>query len=419
MIRQPQRGVALFDINPRMESLALMVIFLVAAISATPAQAQTFTILHNFTGGQDGESPGTGLSMDRAGNLYGTADGTADHDGLVFKMTNRGGNWLLTPLYNFSGEFDGVGPNTTPTIASNGILYGTTANGGSNDLGSVYRLRPPATPPRSVESPWTHTLLYSFGYERDGFGPTGELTLDQAGNIYGTTEFNGAGGNGMTYELTLSDGEWTENVLFSPTGYQGAGQIDGGVIFDNAGNLYGVMENGGQYSMGGVYELSPSSSGWSAQFIYSFADYGTGVAPVGGLIMDALGNIYGSTVTGGSGNGGIVFELSPSDGGWTFTLLANLTGPRGSGPTERLAMDAAGNVYGTTVKGGAHQFGSVFKLTPSGGGWTFTTLHDFTGTGFDGAFVYGGPLVDANNNVYGTASVAGENDKGIVWEITP
>jgi len=139
-----------------------------------------------------------------------------------------------------------------------------------------------------------------------------------------------------------------------------------------------------------------------------------------GLIFDQAGNLYGSASSGGSGNGGTVFELMPSNGNWNFNLLYSLSGSGGSrnGPLRSLTMDAAGNLYGTTYSDGAYGAGSVFKLKPSNGAWTYTDLYDFTG-GDDGANPYGGVTLDANGNLYGTTAFGGASDAGVVWEITP
>src|ERR1035437_1017268 len=204
-----------------------------------------------------------------------------------------------------------------------------------------------------------------------------------------------------------------------------------GVIFDSAGNLYGTTQGGGTGGCGTVYELSPSSSGWTEKVLYNFqcGFSSDGQYPIGGLIFDAAGNLYGTTNFAGANNGGTVFELSPLGGGnWTFHLLYSLS-YNGTfdfllyGPTGTLAMDSSGSLYGTTVMDGAFGGGSVFKLTPSHGGWTYTSLHDFGG-GSDGGNPFGNVVLDASGNVYGTAGVGGLSGCeglgcGVVWKITP
>jgi uncharacterized repeat protein (TIGR03803 family) len=152
--------------------------------------------------------------------------------------------------------------------------------------------------------------------------------------------------------------------------------------------------------------------------LYAFQGAGDGGTPFGGLVFDSTGNLYGATSTGGSGGGGTVYELASSGGGWSFGVIGSFAGSAYlPGPYDSLTMDAAGNLYGTTYKDGANGAGSVFKLTPSNGGWTLTDLYDFTG-GKDGGLPYGGVLVDGNGNLYGTASQGGANGYGVVWEIT-
>jgi uncharacterized repeat protein (TIGR03803 family) len=406
--------------------LDILVMSATIPTTALTTQAQTFTIIHNFTGQQDGGVPTTGLAIDAAGNLYGTTRQGGQTQGgncpgqgcgVAFKMTKRDGNWLLTPLCN--NCMTGSLPSSRPAIAPNGILYGTTLYGGIFDQGVLYQLQPPAQPPRSILSTWNYMKVFSFNRDGDGFNPQGDLIFDQSGNIYGTTEVGGNDFNGVVYELLRSGGGWTRSVLYAPSGDLGSQQMIGGVVFDRSGNLYGVENIGGNFGVGAVYELSPSGSGWTAQILYSFQGGADGANPGGGLLIDASGNLYGTTNTGGSGGGGTVFELTPSRSGWTFNLVYSLSGRSFSGPTDKLAIDSAANLYGVTYSGGAHQFGSVFKLTPSGGSWTYASLHDFTGSGFDGAFPMCGPTLDASGNVYGTTSRAGSSNEGIVWEITP
>ncbi len=158
-----------------------------------------------------------------------------------------------------------------------------------------------------------------------------------------------------------------------------------------------------------------SSSGWTGTDLHLFSGGSDGNTIYGGLVFDQAGNLYGDTFLGGEYNGGTVFELSPSNGGWSFNVIYNFTG---SGPWASLSIDAAGNLYGTTTGSGAYGYGNVFKLTPSDGGWTYTSLHDFTG-GSDGGFPVSVVSFDANGNLYGTAEVGGAYDNGVVWEITP
>ncbi len=415
---------------------ALAIIFLLAGVASQPAQAQTFHVLHTFNGGTDGEQPEAGLTMDRAGNLYGTAQlGGIAYDGngygTVFQLKHRGSGWIFAPLYSFTGGDDGIYPIARVILGPNGTLYGTTYEGGAGcspvDCGTVFNVRPRPTPCPSVLCPWTESVVYNFHNSPDGANPfSGDLIFDQAGNIYGTT-YGGGNQNGVVYELTPSGSGWTESILyaFSSSGDDGANPFSG-VIFDNAGNLYGTTFAGGSSGYGAVYQLVPSHGGWTENVLYSFQPGNDGSGPSAGLIFDASGNLYGATAIGGSGGGGTVFKLTPSGGSWTYSTLYNFAGTCCEcGPRATLVMDGAGNLYGTTACDGRFQFGSIFKLTPTPQPpWTYTSLHDFTDFE-DGANPTSNVLLDASGNLYGTASGGGDfncglgNGCGVVWEITP
>jgi uncharacterized repeat protein (TIGR03803 family) len=205
-------------------------------------------------------------------------------------------------------------------------------------------------------------------------------------------------------------------VVYSFAGGTDAVNPVAGVTVDAAGNLYGTTSFGGANGDGAVYKLSRSGSGWTESVIYSFQGANDGQAPVGGVILDQAGNLYGTTFLGGLNGGGTVYKLSPSGGGWTLTTLYSFSG--GGGPYNFLTFDSHGNLYGTTNRDGAFGDGSVFKLTPNGSGWTFADLYDFT-NGNDGGFPYGGVAVDANGDVFGTTSSGGSSNQGVVFEITP
>jgi uncharacterized repeat protein (TIGR03803 family) len=414
-----------------------MVILLTLPMVLTQsAQAQTFNVIHTFTGGNDGGSPTAGLTLAGAGNLYGSAqDGGEYNYGLVFRLTHKGSGWALTPLYSFQGGNDGATPEARVIIGPNGILYGTTTYGGSNyckseGCGTVFNLRPPVHALPNVSGGWMETVLYRFSGYSDGASPAGaDLAFDQAGDIYGTTQSGANGSNyGIVYELTPSYGNWTQSVLYAFMGGNDGSSPYSGVIFDNAGNLYGTTEGGGvngcaaMPGCGTVFQLVPSGSGWTENILYKFTGANDGGYPLAGLIFDQSGNLYGANSYGGAGGGGTVFELTPSGGRWTYKLLYSFTGGTRCGPWGTLVMDTSGNLYGTTYCDGANGAGSVFKLTPSGGTWTYTSLHDFT-YGSDGGFPISNVVFDANGNLYGTASGGGTGCNnfgcGVVWEITP
>lgn len=396
------------------------------------AHAQTFTVIHNFTGGE-GYAP-WGLTIDQAGNLYGaTVLGGTHNAGVVFRMTKRGSAWTLLPLYDFSqSDGDGASPWGV-VIGSNGRLYGTT-DGGGFGYGTVFSLSPPASTCPAVLCPWTETQLHLFTDESDdgAYPANADLVFDQQGNIYGTTAAGGSGsctnGCGTVYELSQHNGVWSLSVLYSFQGYNPSDFSPfGGVVFDQAGDLYGTAQ-GGPDNFGTVYELSPNNGSWAKSTIFFFDGGGngsSGAEPYASLLRDGSGNLYGTAAEQGPNWGGTVFELTPSNGGWNFNLLYGLSGGT-VGPQAPLTQDAAGNLYGTTYTEGAYGRGNVFKLTPANGSWTYTSLHDFDGS--DGWGPESRVVMDAEGNLYGTTVMGGPENPacggsgascGVVWEITP
>ncbi len=401
------------------------------------AQAQTFTVLHNFTGGQDGKTPNTGLTMDRAGNLYGTTSygGYQSNSdckdlggcGVVFKMARGGSGWIFTPLYLFQGVFnhgDGSIPYSPVIFGSNGAMYGTTTHGGLGDgcndgCGTVFKLTPPSNVCKGFLCYWNETQINLFN-NTDGAYPSGTLAFDSAGNLYGTTRGGGLDSYGTIYQLVAS-ADWKENALYSFTQNGTGGQYPGsGVTIDPAGNLYGTTFDGGSGSFGAVFQLAPTQSGWILNTVYSFSEFNLGFGNDSGVILDSAGNLYGATINGNPDGDAYVYELSPSGNSWNYTTLYIFPQSLGGGPAANLTMDAAGNLYGTTQGLGEtnNPWGNVFKLTPSQGRWIYTDLHDFTG-GNDGGYPHSSVLIDSSGNLYGTASGGGANNDGVVWEITP
>ena len=225
-------------------ALRLLALLAVLAFSTFNAGAQTFSVLHTFTGGGDGIEPSAGVTIDRGGNLYGTSNGGGG-DGVAYKLTNRSGNWILNPLLHFDG-LDGSFPDARPTIAADGTLYGTTMDGGSQSCeivgcGVVYHLTPPVSICSSVNCPWSVSLPWMFTFST-GQGDTpnyGDLLFDLAGNIYGVT-LNGTNSSGAVYKLTQSGGAWAYSPLhLFESGNDGIFP-ESGLIMDAVGNLYGT-----------------------------------------------------------------------------------------------------------------------------------------------------------------------------------
>jgi uncharacterized repeat protein (TIGR03803 family) len=401
-----------------------IVIALALTVALTPAaQAQTFQVIYNFTGGIGGVYPWASMTIDKAGNLYGTTElGGAGGFGMVFKLAPKNSGWIFNPLYSFQGGSDGKSPEAPLTIGPDGSLYGTTVFGGNDNCGIVFNLRPAPTRPASVLTPWRETVLHNLGQSNsDGCNPYAGVTLDQAGNVYGTTAYGGYAGNGIVFELTPAGDRWNESVLHTFAGPGDAAVPFSGLTMDSAGNLYGTTFLGGVKGGGSVYELTPSGSGWTEKVLYSFQYGMDGGDAYAGLILDQEGNLYGAAATAGAHNGGTVYQLMPSNGNWTFKTLYALSGIEG--PYSSLVMDAAGNLYGTNVFDGAYGYGSVFKLTPQYGGWTYTDLHDFP-AGTDGGYPYGGLVLDGQGNLYGVTPRGGNPNYcfdgcGVIFEVTP
>jgi len=273
-------------------------------------------------------------------------------------------------------------------------------------------------------------VLYSFaGGSDDGIYPADPLVFDAAGNLYGTTQqggitnyntpcfFNEQYSCGTAFKLAPSNGGWTESLIYKFMGENDGWHPVAGFSIDAAGNLYGTTYEGGAGSQGTVDELSPSNSGWTETTLYSFSMNGAaGYSGFNGVILDAVGNVYGATPYGGAGGGGTVYELMPTSGGWNLNVLYSILGQTDlSGPVGNLAMDSAGNLYGAAYSLGGD--GLIFKLTPNNGTYTYSVLHQFDGD--DGHGPQGPIAIDAQGNLYGTTFAGGTHDWGTVWEIAP
>jgi uncharacterized repeat protein (TIGR03803 family) len=392
-----------------------------AVILANVSSATTYKKLYNFTGGADGGDPATPLTFDSAGNAYGTTAAGGDFNfGTVFMLAPSG---QQTVLYSFSGGGDGLDPHGGVTLDSAGNLYGTTVAGGfggfcaGDGCGVVFELSPSG-------GGWTETTLYNFKGLNDGFGPGGGLVFDGAGNLYGTTPDGGAHSSGVVFELSPTAHGWQYKVIHQFTGGKdGAVGSLGLLLLDAAGNLYGVTELGGVNGTGAVYELSPTPRGrWKTTVLYDFKGTPDAANPYGGLIFDKFGDLYGTTYFGGASGMGAVFQLTPGPNGtWQENVLYSFQGGTdGSFPTTTLIFNAAGGLYGTTSTGGrpSCDCGTVFKLTLTGGSWTEKIVH-FFGKGRDGYSPNYGLTFDPAGNLYGTTPFGGSGGQGIVFQIAP
>ncbi|HEV3279301.1 MAG TPA: choice-of-anchor tandem repeat GloVer-containing protein [Terriglobia bacterium] len=389
------------------KGLAVAGVAVALAAGAWCATQDQETVLHTFTGVEGGssEDPNSGLTFNASGDLFGTTmtGGVGEFaDGTVFEMTPKGaGGFALKTIHQFSqATGDGSNPSSAVVFDAKGNLYGTTPNGG-NGCGIVYEL----SPPTATGEPWTETFLHNFDSNGDdGCNPSGRLIFDKAGDLFGVT-FNGGGGASGIFETMCSNG------------------------------------------CGTAYKLHKANGVWTQTILHHFTGEGNpdGVSPSGGVAFDKAGNLWGATAFGGAGDSstcgdpdgglglcGTVFELTPNANGtvWTeSTLYSFADASTGWNPFSGVILDQAGDLVGTTENGGSALQGTVFEVTPEGSGKvTESLIHQFDGEA-DGSFPQTGLTLGAAGSLYGvgfvgggTAFVCTENSDGgcgIVYKLTP
>ncbi len=392
----------------KMSAWLFTILIVVAAVSQ-PGFAQAYTTLYSFSG-PDGAVPYYGtLAIDANGNLYGTTYyGGAFNEGAVYEITPNGTEKLL---YSFAGSADGNTPMGGVFIA-NGALYGTTNAGGmisecgGAGCGTLFK----------ITGVGKKTVIHTFaGPNTDGAWPYNGLIRDSANNIYGTTTEGGSQNRGSLFVITALGNE----LVYS---FRHGAMPQGSLFRDTNGHIYGTTQLGGPnmcsgLSCGTVFEMSPSGESTIYAFGASSVD---GKSPLGGLISDVSGNLYGTTYSGGRYNFGTVFKLSKSTGTWIETILYDFSGRAdGAYPESGLLLDSSGNLYGTTWAGGSSGAGTVFSVSPGG---QETALYSFTG-GADGAHPLAGLVADKLGNLYGTTSGGGNpacaDGCGVVFKLTP
>jgi uncharacterized repeat protein (TIGR03803 family) len=384
-----------------------------ATLAAQSAEAQTYRVLYSFQSGSDGTEPWGGVIRNVNGALYGTTftGGSSDY-GTVFKLSNTGKE---TILHSFTGAPDGRGPYSGVVADANGNLYGTTFFGGKlscgrymEGCGTVFKL----------SKSGKETVLYTFTGGSDGANSSAGLIMDARGNLYGTTFYGGdlscgqnGQGCGTVFKLSRSG---KETVLHSFTGKDGANPY-AGLIMDAQGNLYGTTIFGDNLACGlglgcgGVFKLSKTGS---ETVLYSFTGHADGGVPYAGVIVDAKLNLYGTTTIGGASCCGTVFKLTPT--GKETVLYSFTGGSDGLAPYAGVIQDSRGNLYGTTYQGGSGGYGTVFKLSKTG---KETVLHAFSGA--DGADLYAGVIMDAKGDLYGSAILGGASNNGVAFKLRP
>ncbi|MFN7993558.1 MAG: choice-of-anchor tandem repeat GloVer-containing protein [Bryobacteraceae bacterium] len=395
-----------------------------AITGSVSSTAPQITTLLTFTGA-NGSSPYSGLVFDKYSALYGTTElGGTSNLGTVFRLSppsTTGGPWTQTVLYSFTGS-GGANPYGSLVLGSNGVLYGTAQAGGARNLGVVFQLTPPAV----SGSPWTETVLHSFAGGSDGAYPHASVALGKSGKLYGTTQAGGSPNLGVVFQLlppAVAGSPWTETIVHTFAGGSDGATPQASVVVDANGNLFGTTVNGGSSNLGTVFELTPPVVGggaWNEVMLHSFV--GTdGANPQAALIRDSGGVLYGTTYKGGLNNNGVVFQLVPpaSGGTWTETVLHTFVGGDGANPQAALAFDSSGALDGTTGKGGLSGNGTLFRLTPTSvpGGWIETVLHSFGGA--DGANPQGAVVLDSKGYIYSTTVHGGTAGTGTVFRSTP
>lgn len=385
----------------------------------------TEKVLYSFSDGVDGGGPNGDLVFDASGNAYGTTHFGGNDScggqvgggcGVVFELSPKeGGGWSETPLYAFQDSDDGGFPNAGVILDKSGDILGTGSTGGnftcSIGCGVVYEL--------SKSSGWTESVLHTFDGS-DGEFPNATLLPSANGTLYSTTWYGGSSGNGTVFSLAPAGGDgWKESVLYSFQGTTDGSAPAGGVVADRAGNLYGTTYKYDGDNDGVAFELHKHAA-WKDSVLYTFSGNGGGEDPYAGMIMPAKGKLYGTAIESGSNDGGVAFELVlGTKHQWTEKALHAFGAPGdGNAPYGGVIADKRGNLYGTTVFGGASNSGIVYELSPSKGGqWKEKILYSFTG-GSDGQYPSGSLTLDATGNLYGATSDGGQNGYGAVFEIT-
>lgn len=342
--------------------------------------------LHSFcaSGCRDGRSPSFPLIRDTAGNLYGTtASGGSAGGGVVFELLPGTPSWKLKVLHTF--------------CSPNG---GTCKEGASPSGGLTYE------------------------------GAAAGVTYDGQSPLFGTTAAGGALGGGTLFELAIQDGNWQAKPLHAfcpPPSCESGAAPGGGLVLDPAGNIFGVTALGGADDGGTAFELSPAGSKYDYTVIHDFCsqqDCVDGIQPIGGLALDASNNLYGTTHRDGNNDAGTLFELSPANGQFDFQILhqfCETTCPDGASPVAPLTIDAKGNIFGTTTQFGQLGYGTLFEMSPSQSGFTYTVLYDFCSetSCADGSVPESPLAVDQAGNLWGTTETGGSANLGVIFEFAP
>ncbi len=397
---------------------ASLLAFAVISFSTLASATANETVIYSFNCGPNNCGLDGPLARDSAGNLYGTTflgGSTTCYGGqgcgTVYELSPDGqGGWIETTIYEFQGGSDGSNPISGVILDVAGNLYGTTQGGGPNNGGTVFTLTHSA-------KGWTESILGNFSSETLGQAPNG-LVFDDAGNLYGTTYAGGTNCNnqgcGTVFELSPTDNGWAQTVLYNFNQQPDAAYPSSSLVFDHLGNLYGTTQGGGAYGYGAVFTLKKSSAGWKEGVLWNFTSGEDGAQPLSVVVYQSA--LYGTTTSGGNFNVGTIFQLTPALGNWNMNVIHTFTGGNDGGVPFAGLLKAGNNLYGTTFLGGLHEYGTVFQLhSQSDGTWNENVIYSFTG-GNDG----GNP---ANQLIAGPGSLFGTtfntpNLTSAVYELT-
>ncbi len=383
------------------------------------AQGQQYQVIHAFQGDGQDLGPFSGLTVvgekyvaATVGNLFSLQYGDWLYNDLFNLYPGNYGYWpMARPIVGPDGALYG-------TTYEGGLESACNGNG----CGVVYKVQPPPSFCRAVQCYWTYTVLHTFTGGADGGGSVAEVAFDSAGNLYGTALYGGNNpscpfnyGCGVLFEMSPSGGGWTFNVIYSFTGGNDGANPSGGLTLDAVGDLYGTAFIKGSSGAGVLFRLTHANGGWTQTVLHSFQAATDGAGPDYSLTTDASGNFYGVTYDGGPNGGGTVYEYSLSTQAFSLLYPFALPGIPGGSP----ALDSAGNLYGVVSHGGDQRIGFIYELSPSENHWIYTDLYDFGEGDNDGGFPFCSLIIDQQGRLYGTTTGGGAGHGGTVWQFTP
>ena len=385
--------------------------------------------VYRFVGGAGGGAPYGGVTGDPNTALYGTTSNGGLGYGTVFVVQPLLPWYIERSVYQFQGGSDGSTPYAAVVAGNGGVLYGTTTAGGASDLGTVFRLTPRIVK-RPIGPEYDESVLYSFKGGTDGAHPSGQLVIGSDGSLYGTTPLGGKAGYGSVFKLSPKrSGGYSEEVLHAfggRTARDGASPAASLYLEAQTGSLLGVTSEGGHYGSGTVYKVAKTAGGYRERLLYEFQGDLDGGAPAGTLLRGKDGTFFGVTQVGGLGGCiggkihrgcGTVYQLTPSAGAFTKTIIYSFQGGVDGATPENIGTHQGDGIFGITQAGGSVSncglagCGVVFRLLDKPSGWSESTVWLF-GNGYDGTNPSGNIVVDASATTYGTLSGGGGNGCG-------